>query len=146
MYIFINIYRQICSLSISNIERGRQVFQTKPFHTRCSKTQRFTVFFFFFSQLSGGFCINDFIKINFRSTSRIPAALNSKRTSFSTVYGISKSYERWQNKKKKVKTLNPPKCMCCLAIVCSKKCNQEKLILWHNHCFLCCIDSKNVQV
>lgn len=23
-----------------------------------------------------------------------------------------------------------------------KKCNQEKLSLWHNHCFLCCIDGK----
>lgn len=33
--------------------------------------------------------------------------------------------------------------MCCLAIICSKnKCNQEKLSLWHNHCFLCCIDGK----
>ena len=47
-----------------------------------------------------------------------------------------------EEKKIKVKTLNPPKCMCCLAIVCSKSVIRKKLSLWHNHCFLCCIDSK----
>ena len=53
-----------------------------------------------------------------------------------------KTWKRKKQNKKKVKTLNPPKCMCCLAIVCSKSVIRKKLRLWHNHCFLCCIDSK----
>ena len=149
MYIFINIYRQICSLSISNSRKR----ETSLSDQNCSTTQSFIterVFFCFFDL--------DFIKINPWSTSRIAAALNSKEpASFSAVYGTSEKEKKKEKKKEqeekkqkimgeekkiKVKTLNPPKCMCCLAIVCSKSVIRKKLSLWHNHCFLCCIDSK----
>lgn len=75
----------------------------------------------------------DFIKINpanqqNRSSSKQPA---------------SQQFETSKKRKtKKVKTLKPSKIYVLLGNCMFKKCNQEKLSLWHNHCFLCCIDGK----
>lgn len=142
MYIFINIYRQICSLSISNIERGRQVFQTKLFHTRCSSTQSLNLIKDFWGFLH-------FWPWLYRINPDQPAESQQLWTQknqllLSSLWDLKKKTKNmWmRKKKKKVETLNPPKCVCCLAICMFKKCNQEKLSLWHNHCFLCCIDSK----
>lgn len=79
-------------LDYSNIERGRQVFQTKLIHTRCSSAQEFygvssqipeMILVFFF-------CILTFLKLILinqqnRSSSKL------KGTSFSAVYGTSKN-------------------------------------------------------
>lgn len=75
-----------------------------------------------------------------RSTSRFTAPPNSKRTSSSAVHGTSKK-NKWKRKQKGW-VFKPSKICVAWQLYVQKKCNQEKLSLWHNHCFLCCIDSK----